>query len=158
MSSRTAKARELIHNQNIVEVLNLWNNEDDINTISTKTGLSTRDIDMILITHEATKMLKGIKTKPEFVCFPEVLLDKNEIVAVVKKIVNSNTYVNPFDAYRVSPFDTTPTISRNRQPPTGELTSNVEIIVRSGKSVVLENITFDEVLKKLNLELSDDKQ
>ena len=142
MSSRTAKARELIHNQNIVEVLNLWDNEDDVLTISEKTGLSTREVDMILISHEATKALKGIKTEPEFVLFPnEVLLDKSEIVAVVKKVQIETEDYSPLSSYVL------PTIRRALKGKNG-----VNIIFRNGHEILLENMDFKEVLKKLNLE------
>jgi len=62
ISSRVSKLRELQSHDKVMDVITLWNTtDDDIETISNKTSLPKREVEMILLTVEATKLLGNQK-------------------------------------------------------------------------------------------------
>ena len=86
ISNRTKKAKEMLGNKNILEVINLWDTTDDsIDVIAKKLTLTKKEIELILITYEATKMLKGIKlkeTKENLIKINDTYLNYDEILTI----------------------------------------------------------------------------
>lgn len=140
MSSRTVKAKEIIEDQNIIEVLNLWNNSnDDINKISEKTGLSKKEIDMILISHEATKHSSDLYKKKDFILLSSVLIDKNKIVAI---------YESEKTTITCEPL----TLDYNSPISTHNKSLVINILLENQSNIIeINGMTLKEVLNKLNL-------
>jgi len=139
MSSRTNKAKEIMDNQNVAEVINLWNTtKDDIQTISNKTGLTKKEVDMILISHEATKLNKQIYKKPNYVKFDNAVIDISRIVAVYQK-EEIEKYIPEFRLSTYRPADTQRRIRQHT------------IIVLDNSAQIVIDGPYDSILKKIKI-------
>lgn len=95
ISSRVSKLRELQSHDQIIEVLNLWNTaEDDIETISNKTLLPKREVELILLTYEATKLVndkkdsqQNVKHNRRFVEIGGAYFDIDKIVCFRERVI-----------------------------------------------------------------------
>lgn len=96
ISSRVSKLKELQSHDRVMDVLNLWNTtEDDIETISNKTSLLKREVELILLTLEATKLVENQKDikkphQPKFIKTSDMYFNVDNIVAL--KEINEDAY------------------------------------------------------------------
>lgn len=96
ISSRVSKLKELQSHDKVMDVLSLWNTtEDDIETISNKTLLPKREVELILLTLEATKLVENQKEikkphQPKFIKTSDMYFNVDNIVAI--REINEDEY------------------------------------------------------------------
>lgn len=96
ISSRVSKLKELQSHDKVMDVLSLWNTtEDDIETISNKTSLPKREVELIILTLEATKLVENQKDikkphQPKFIKTSDMYFNVDHIVAI--KEINEDEY------------------------------------------------------------------
>lgn len=133
--SRITKAKEIIKDKNIFDVLQLWDNTNSTtDDIAKKLGFNKKEVELILITYEATKMFKGINQKPNFIFLSNHYFNKNDIVfisAEVKKELDI-------------PFRLT------YDPPKNS--PQIKISFKNGDNIFIEGMTFKEVIEKIKEE------
>ena len=116
ISSRVSKLKELQSHDKVMDVLSLWNTtEDDIETISNKTLLPKREVELILLTLEATKLVENQKeiSKPNlhtFVKIVDIYFNVDNIIAI--REINENEYKSKIFTNSDNNWRTTETIEK----------------------------------------------
>lgn len=143
-SSRINKLKELqdLEQHKIIEtVLNLWNTtDDDIEAISGKTGVSRKEVEIVLISHMSSKItvLPTPINQPKFIKVDDKYVCVDKIISI-EPVVNISAY-----SYMNSPVVASP------------LQMSSKIAFMNGSSLTFKE-TVDEIIKKIQKATNGEK-
>lgn len=143
-SSRISKLKELQNldqHKTIITVLTLWNTtDDDIETISSETGLSRKEIELILLSHASSKInvLPIPTNEPKFIKIGDKIIFIDKILWIENIAINQVNSVSSSPSYGTSVFQIAP----------ASKTMKSKIWIVNGQQILVED-SADEIMQKI---------